>query len=418
MLGLDSPDRVRLTEDGRAVLAFRVSAGNDRGRPRVGRRAVRPAHREVAWNCRRDPGPIRSTGAGRPRGRRRQGSRRHRGRLRWLRFGRLAMRSLDGSTVSLAATVRTMVTDRRAGWYSGDPPPPTCRGGVGGAASRRRARRPVPDRPRCRPRPPAPSASGRLSPAALGTQRYGPGFRLRPGHRCGRRRRPAVGRVLPAGPRGAEAAVADHGRRRGGRGRGDRAAVDVDARRAEQRPEQHPPVPAARRHRAGRAGEPLLRGRRAGGRRDRGIRRRRRRCERGVLATESAPRPVSVTVTCGSRPPRTAPRRILQRPERDDGNPSTRGPRTPTEISSAPGRPPTRPSRLMFTDGEQEVREIELTSDDDIRFEIRLRHGIAHLAGRHHPLAPAARATAPRAWNSTMPPRRSTSSCGSPGSPA
>ena len=121
-LGLDSPDRVRLTEDGRAVLAFPgVSAvADDRGDVR-GLGAVLYALLTGTWPLELPEGsgshePV----DGRPGPAPRDDDDKV---LDAAEIGSgvsaesavLAMRSLDGSAVSSAATVRAMVTDRVGG---------------------------------------------------------------------------------------------------------------------------------------------------------------------------------------------------------------------------------------------------------------------------------------------------------------
>lgn len=129
VLGLDSPDRIRVTEDGRALLAFpgltreadarsdvrglgavlytlltgawpgALPEGSDLHEPRDGRPEVAPVDDDDEP---RDPTVV---GSGVPP-----------------ESAVLAMRSLDGSTVSSSATVRSMIADRVGGPVGPDRP--------------------------------------------------------------------------------------------------------------------------------------------------------------------------------------------------------------------------------------------------------------------------------------------------------
>src|SRR5690625_675631 len=142
VLGLDSPDRIRLTEDGRAVLAFPgVDATADTRSEVRGLGAVLYTLLTGAWPLDLPEGSDQHPAtSGRPPAANREGDRvvdpaaagpgvPHDSAV-------LAMRSLDGSSVSSAATVRSMVTERtggpvraaasRAGLpYASAPPPVT-----------------------------------------------------------------------------------------------------------------------------------------------------------------------------------------------------------------------------------------------------------------------------------------------------
>ncbi|KAA0918277.1 protein kinase family protein [Dietzia sp. ANT_WB102] len=120
-LGLDSPDRIRLTEDGRAVLAFPgVHAGADSRGDVQGLGAVLYALLTGAWPLPLPAGSdLHVPTDGRP-----VPAQHDDDELRDPTVAGhgvapesavLAMRSLDGSSVSSAATVRAMVTDRVGG---------------------------------------------------------------------------------------------------------------------------------------------------------------------------------------------------------------------------------------------------------------------------------------------------------------
>ena len=121
-LGLDSPDRVRLTEDGRAVLAFPgvTATADDRGDVR-GLGAVLYALLTGTWPLELPEGsgshePV----DGRPGAAPKDDDDKvldaaEAGSGVSPESAVLAMRSLDGSAVSSAATVRTMVTDHVGG---------------------------------------------------------------------------------------------------------------------------------------------------------------------------------------------------------------------------------------------------------------------------------------------------------------
>ena len=122
VLGLDSPDRVRLTEDGRAVLAFPgVSAAADDRADVRGLGAVLYALLTGTWPLALPEGsgshePV----DGRPGAAPRDDDDKvldaaEAGSGVAPESAVLAMRSLDGTAVSSAATVRTMVTDRVGG---------------------------------------------------------------------------------------------------------------------------------------------------------------------------------------------------------------------------------------------------------------------------------------------------------------
>lgn len=120
-LGLDSPDRIRLTEDGRAVLAFPgvTSTADTRSEVR-GLGAVLYTLLTGAWPLDLPDGSdLRDPVDGRP-----PAARKDDGDLVDPTVAApgvpaesavLAMRSLDGSSVSSAATVRSMLTDRTGG---------------------------------------------------------------------------------------------------------------------------------------------------------------------------------------------------------------------------------------------------------------------------------------------------------------
>lgn len=120
-LGLDSPDRIRLTEDGRGVLAFPgVTAAADTRSEVRGLGAVLYTLLTGAWPLELPDGSDqRESTDGRP-----PAARRDDGEVVDptaaasgvpAESAVLAMRSLDGSSVSSAATVRSMLTDRTGG---------------------------------------------------------------------------------------------------------------------------------------------------------------------------------------------------------------------------------------------------------------------------------------------------------------
>lgn len=122
VLGLDSPDRVRLTEDGRAVLAFPgVSADADARGDVRGLGAVLYALLTGRWPLELPEGSgSHAPVDGRPGAAPKDDDDKvldptEGGSGVTAESAVLAMRSLDGSTVSSAATVRAMVTDRVGG---------------------------------------------------------------------------------------------------------------------------------------------------------------------------------------------------------------------------------------------------------------------------------------------------------------
>ncbi|MVZ91939.1 hypothetical protein GQF49_15960 [Microbacter sp. ANSKLAB05] len=121
-LGLDSPDRIRLTEDGRAVLAFPgVREGDDARSDVRGLGATLYALLTGAWPLPLPGGSdLYEPTDGRPGPARRDDDDEVldptvAGSGVAPESAVLAMRSLDGSSVSSAATVRAMVTDRVGG---------------------------------------------------------------------------------------------------------------------------------------------------------------------------------------------------------------------------------------------------------------------------------------------------------------
>ncbi|MEB8326773.1 protein kinase family protein [Dietzia kunjamensis] len=121
-LGLDSPDRIRLTEDGRAVLAFPgVRAGADVRADVRGLGGTLYALLTGAWPLPLPEGSdLHEPTDGRPGPARRDDDDEVldptvAGTGVAPESAVLAMRSLDGSSVSSAATVRAMVTDRVGG---------------------------------------------------------------------------------------------------------------------------------------------------------------------------------------------------------------------------------------------------------------------------------------------------------------
>ncbi|MBB1016195.1 hypothetical protein G6012_12920, partial [Dietzia schimae] len=121
-LGLDSPDRIRLTEDGRAVLAFPgVRDGADARSDVRGLGATLYALLTGAWPLPLPEGSdLYEPTDGRPGPARRDDDDEVldptvAGTGVAPESAVLAMRSLDGSSVSSAATVRAMVTDRVGG---------------------------------------------------------------------------------------------------------------------------------------------------------------------------------------------------------------------------------------------------------------------------------------------------------------
>ncbi|MEW1938088.1 protein kinase family protein [Dietzia maris] len=121
-LGLDSPDRIRLTEDGRAVLAFPgVREGDDARSDVRGLGASLYALLTGAWPLPLPEGSdLHEPTDGRPGPARRDDDNEVldptvAGTGVAPESAVLAMRSLDGSSVSSAATVRAMVTDRVGG---------------------------------------------------------------------------------------------------------------------------------------------------------------------------------------------------------------------------------------------------------------------------------------------------------------
>lgn len=121
-LGLDSPDRIRLTEDGRAVLAFPgVREGDDARSDVRGLGATLYALLTGAWPLPLPGGSdLYEPTDGRPGPARRDDDDEVldptvAGTGVAPESAVLAMRSLDGSSVSSAATVRAMVTDRVGG---------------------------------------------------------------------------------------------------------------------------------------------------------------------------------------------------------------------------------------------------------------------------------------------------------------
>ncbi|MGX1598324.1 protein kinase family protein [Dietzia maris] len=120
-LGLDSPDRIRLTEDGRAVLAFPgVREGDDARSDVRGLGATLYALLTGAWPLPLPGGSdLYEPTDGRPGPARRDDDEvldpTVAGSGVAPESAVLAMRSLDGSSVSSAATVRAMVTDRVGG---------------------------------------------------------------------------------------------------------------------------------------------------------------------------------------------------------------------------------------------------------------------------------------------------------------
>ncbi|TCJ76821.1 UNVERIFIED_ORG: hypothetical protein EDC92_11229 [Dietzia maris] len=121
-LGLDSPDRIRLTEDGRAVLAFPGVRDGDDARSDVrGLGATLYALLTGAWPLPLPEGSdLYEPTDGRPGPARRDDDDEVldptvAGTGVAPESAVLAMRSLDGSSVSSAATVRAMVTDRVGG---------------------------------------------------------------------------------------------------------------------------------------------------------------------------------------------------------------------------------------------------------------------------------------------------------------
>lgn len=145
-LGLDSPDRVRLTEDGRAVLAFPGVAAGIEGRTDVrGLGAVLYAMLTGAWPLELPEG----SGSHEPvDGRPKVAQRDDDDKVLDPTVAAsgvapesavLAMRSLDGTAVSSAATVRAMVADRTGGpvqaGHSADAGPAALQGAYPGSAS-------------------------------------------------------------------------------------------------------------------------------------------------------------------------------------------------------------------------------------------------------------------------------------------
>src|SRR5699024_7570092 len=170
VLGLDSPDRVRLTADGRAVLAFPGGSGGADERSHVrGVGAGLYALLTGKWPLELPEGsgshdPV----DGRPGPAPRDDDDKV---LDATEVGSgvapdsavLAMRSLDGSTVSSAATVRAMVTDRTGGPVR--PASPTARFAAPAAGSAASSSSGASSRPGSSPQ----SAASSGAPSASGT---------------------------------------------------------------------------------------------------------------------------------------------------------------------------------------------------------------------------------------------------------
>ena len=389
VLGLDSPDRVRLTEDGRAVLAFPgVSAGADDRSDVRGLGAVLYALLTGTWPLELPEGsgshdPV----DGRPGPAPRDDDDKV---LDATEVGSgvapdsavLAMRSLDGSTVSSAATVRAMVTDRTGGPVR--PATPTARFAAAASAGAASSSSGASSRPGSSPL----SAASSGAPSASGTP------------------------SSPADPGDSAASVTGPGGSASGPGTGVGAADD------QQWGESSRPDPEVQKRRwqimagAGAAAvvaivllsmwmlgalsndqsntplsqqlDAIERAAQASRSSEAAAPEDAETAESGDGAddagaesspTESAPRPVSVATVTSWQPASAngTAENSSSAPNVIDGNPSTSW-STDTYRNQFGTGPSAYKAGLglMFTlDGEQEVREIELTSDDDIRFEIR-----------------------------------------------